>query len=138
MVLAPPLGRGLLALVGTARGWRRDGHGGLASGPLLMRSGQPVCREPGHTFVTPHDRGLSMKPSGHGHEELTHVVDRTGRWVLPILRAAPVAVPDSCCVTSEAADLAVAQPVVDEGQQVAGGGDAADVAAPAGPDAGLH
>ena len=39
------------------------------------------------------------------------------------------------CRRGEAADLAVAQPVVDERQQLAGGGDAADVATAAGADA---
>jgi hypothetical protein len=38
------------------------------------------------------------------------------------------------CGLGEAADLAVAQPVVDQRQQLSGGGDTADVAAPAGAD----
>ena len=49
----------------------------------------------------------------------------------------PVAVARSHAAVGEAADLAVAQPVEDEGQQLAGGGDAADVATPAGADTGF-
>ena len=41
------------------------------------------------------------------------------------------------CRRGEAADLAVAQPVVDERQQLSGGGDATDVAAAVGADAGF-
>ena len=75
-----------------------------------------------------------MKPCGHDHGELTMVLDHTVGWVMPILRAARWPWPDLMRRRGEAADLAVAQPVVDECQQVAGGGDAADVATPPGTD----
>jgi hypothetical protein len=55
MVVAPPLGRGLLALPVGADGRcrRRVGTVDWLRVLELMRSGQPAFRVPGHTFVTP-------------------------------------------------------------------------------------
>jgi hypothetical protein len=64
------------------------------------------------------------------------VLDHTVGWVMPFPRC-PLAVARSSCGVGEAADLAVAQPVVDEREQLAGGGDAADAATAAGTDAGF-
>ena len=39
---------------------------------LAREDGQPACRVPGHTFVTP-PVGVIMKPCGHDHDELNHL-----------------------------------------------------------------
>ena len=52
---------------------RWEGHGQPGFGPRARaRCGQPVCRVPGHTFVTPRS-GVSMKPCGHDRDELNHL-----------------------------------------------------------------
>ena len=71
MVVAPPLGRDLLALpvgrgvvVGTVLDWLRSS--------LRARGGQP---DVSGAWGIPSSRpalGVSMKPSGHDHDELNH------------------------------------------------------------------
>jgi hypothetical protein len=79
-----------------------------------------------------------MKPCGHDHRELTHLDSTTpGGGSCRYCELPDGRGPISRGVTGEAADLAVAQPVVDERQQMAGRRDAADVAAAAGTDAGF-
>ena len=132
MVVAPPVGRGP-GCRSLAAGWRREGHGEPGFGP---RSHEVVAaRLSGAGAYLRHARdGGDMKPCGHDHGNSLMVLDHTLGWVMPILRAARWPWPD-LMRRGETADLTVAQPVVDERQQVAGGGDAADVATPPATDA---
>ena len=77
-----------------------------------------------------------MKPFGHDQRELTHVARPHEWWVMPLLELPGGRGPISYRV-GEAAELAVAQPVEDQGEEVSGGGDAADVATSAGSDTGF-
>ena len=113
-----------------------DGHGRLASGPRADEVA--AARVSGAWAYLRHAAAAGdMKPCGHDRRELTHVGDRTGGGSCRFCELPGGRGPISCGV-GEAADLAVAQAVVDESQQVAGGGDAADVATTAGADAGFH
>jgi len=113
-----------------------DGHGRLASGPRADEVA--AARVSGAWAYLRHAVAAGdMKPCGHDRRELTHVGDRTGGGSCRFCELPGGRGPISCGV-GEAADLAVAQAVVDESQQVAGGGDAADVATTAGADPGFH
>jgi hypothetical protein len=90
---------------------------------------------PVHTFVTLL-LGVIMKPCGHDHGELNHV-GRPHRVVGHAdTRAASWPCLTSRCVVGEAMDLAVAQPVVDEREEMTRRRDASEVAATAGADTG--
>ena len=98
-----------------------DGHGRLASGP---RADEVVAAHVSGAWAYLRHAAVAgdMKPCGHDRRELTHVGDRTGGGSCRFFELPGGRGPISCGV-GEAADLAVAQAVVDEGQQVAGGGD---------------
>ncbi len=72
MVLAPPLGRGLLALPVGAQRARRVGTVNLASVLVRARGGQPGCRVP-VAYLRHAQLGVSMKPCGHDRDELNHL-----------------------------------------------------------------
>ena len=96
-----------------------------------------MCRVPG-AYLRHAPVGVSMKPCGHDHDELNHL-SRPHHLVGSCRsRAASWPCPTSRRVGGEATDLAVAQAVVDEREEMTRRGDTSDVAAPAGTDAGLH
>ncbi len=67
-----------------------------------------------------------------GHSQIwaqSHTSTRTTTWWgQPFSRARSLTVPELSCV-SEASDLSVTKPVVDEREKLSGGGDLGDVAA---------
>lgn len=79
--------------------------------------------------------GVIMKPCGHDRGELNSLSRAHRRVGQADMRAASWPCPTSRCVSgSEATDLAVAQAVVDEREEMTRRGDASDIAAPPRPD----
>ena len=104
---------------------------------ISTRGGQPVCRVP--------VAYLRHAPTGGEHEAVRSRPRRAQSWdsTTPAggscrSRAASWPCPTSRRVGGEAADLAVAQAVVDEREEMTRRGDAPDVAAPPGADPGFH
>ena len=114
---------------------RVKGHGEPGFGPRSVEVVAARCSG-AWAYLRHAAAAGDMKPCGHDHRELTHLDSTTpGGGSCRYCELPDGRGPISRRVTGEAADLAVAQPVVDERQQLAGGGDAADVATPSGTDA---
>ena len=118
------------------RGRRRVGTVDWLRVLELMRSGQPACRVPG-AYLRHAPRGgehEAVRSRPRGAQSFASTTPTGGSCRS---RAASWPCPTSRCVSGEATDLAVAQAVVDEREEMTRRGDASDVATPPGADTGL-
>ena len=103
------------------------GHGGLAPGTLVrVEANRFGCLD----IPSPRTTGVvGMERCGHSRAELNHI-RRPATWgSCRYCELAACRARTSRHLALEATDLSVTEPVVDEGEQLAGRGDSTDVAA---------